>query len=291
MTLSLCICTMNRPDDLRRALDSIGAGILPHQVIVSNDGAQQPTMNIVADYPWATYQDGPHRGLSANRNACLRVVTGSHVAFIDDDVTVPVEFVPAAEACSREAGQGVIATGHEIRHMEGLSAKVTPHNADRLGFQRTAPSGALHGLVINATVFPESLFHRAQFDERLKYGYEEIDMARHAVRLGYTVRYFDSLWVDHHPSPINRASYARLLTSSRLYSTMKAHVFYERSVRKSCAYAAVAPLHAVAGAVVHRRPLGDELRGIGRAMKGIYGEARERRDPSKINPSGKPRGD
>ena len=58
--------------------------------------------------------------------------------------------------------------------------------------------------MINATVFPRAVLAEAQFDERLRYGCDEIDMARHALALGCLIRYNDDLWVDHHPSAINR---------------------------------------------------------------------------------------
>lgn len=266
---------MNRPDDLRRALDGIAAGTkTPHEVLVSSDGDAAPTMDVVRNYEWATYQEGPHRGLSANRNACLDATTGTHVAFIDDDVIVPSRFVEVAESCAQEIGQTEIATGHEMRHDQSPSHKVTPHNSDWLGFQRKPPRVALRAIVINSTVFPRSLFDKVRFDQRLMYGYEEIDMARRAVHLGYRIRSFNELWVDHYPSPINRAGYATHLTTSRLYSTMKAYMFYERSLPKSVGYAVMAPAHAIAGALVHRRDVPAELRSIGRAAKGVWCELR-----------------
>jgi glycosyltransferase involved in cell wall biosynthesis len=97
-TLSLCICTRNRPDDLKRCLDSVAAGTrLPDQVIVSDDSDDNNTsQTLVSRYPFVLYQRGPRTGLGANRNACIAAVTSTHVSFIDDDVTLPESFVEDA---------------------------------------------------------------------------------------------------------------------------------------------------------------------------------------------------
>lgn len=42
--VSICICTMNRPTDLRRCLESIKrSGMRPYEVIVSDDSSEELT--------------------------------------------------------------------------------------------------------------------------------------------------------------------------------------------------------------------------------------------------------
>ncbi|HEY9832558.1 MAG TPA: glycosyltransferase, partial [Stenomitos sp.] len=73
-SISLCICTMNRPDELDRCLESVFQSVeQPDEVIVSDDSPNsEPIQAIVAKYPGAVYQHGPRRGLGPNRNACIR---------------------------------------------------------------------------------------------------------------------------------------------------------------------------------------------------------------------------
>lgn len=95
-------------------------------------------------------------------------------------------------------------------------------------------------------MFPRELFDRARFDERLRYGSDEIDMARHLTSLGYTISYLDELYVHHHPSPANRDEYEPLVPANRLYTTTKTHLRYDRRPVKAVGYFILGSLHLLA---------------------------------------------
>ncbi|WAL59162.1 glycosyltransferase family 2 protein [Thermocoleostomius sinensis] len=250
-TISVCICTMNRPDELDRCLSSIfQSADLPDEVIVSDDSsAPQSTQAVTAKYPAATYQKGPRCGLSANRNACLYLASSSHIMFVDDDVQVPPNFMATARRLITSSPDTII-TGHEINYggtgclQQGR--KVVPHNPDFWGVQRLPVEHQYQSIVINATIFPRTLLSQAKFDEKLRYGCDEIDMARHATALGYTIIYCDELYVHHYPSSINRQQYKRFIHASRFYTTTKAYWYYDRSRIKALIYLLLAPLQLVA---------------------------------------------
>ena len=247
-TLAICICTRHRAEDLRRALQSIAdSPRLPDQVIVSDDGQDGRTSeSVAAEFPFALYQRGPRIGLGANRNACLAVVKTAFVCFIDDDVALPPSFLPLAyrlcETSGRTSPQPLI-SGIEFKHITpGQSpVRVEPHNADFWGFQRLKPSGELKAMVINAGIFPMELFRKAQFDPLLRYGSEEIDMIRHAYSLGYRVQFEPELWVDHYPSPVNRNEYASVVDASRMYTTAKDYLKYQRNIGRFLLFGLFAP--------------------------------------------------
>lgn len=258
-SISLCICTMNRSDDLDRCLNSIFASIeKPNEVIVSDDSADPTsTQAVVAKYQAKyqgiyhnlIYQFGPRRGLSPNRNACIGRATGSHIIFIDDDVCIPPEFITVAQKLMTASASQTILTGYEMNHAGSRQAegrKVIPHNADFWGVQRVPVQNEYRAIVINATIFPRSLFEAAQFDEHLRYGCDEIDIARHAVSLGYNIIYQDDLYVHHYPSAVNREQYQRFVHASRFYTTTKAYWHYEHSWLKALIYLVFAPLQLAA---------------------------------------------
>jgi glycosyltransferase involved in cell wall biosynthesis len=287
VSLALCICTYKRPEELRACLASVLRGSeLPDEILVSDDSPDDREGRLVAEaFPHVTYQVGPRRGLGPNRNACLDRVAATHVLFVDDDVVLPETGIATAR---RVAGdQRTVVTGYERRHVEGVAHLVTPHNTDFLGFQRVPPDGDHRSIVINATVFPRRLFDEARFDEKLRYGTEEVDMARHAVALGYRIRVEPDLRVDHHPSPANRGEYERYVDASRLYGTLKSYWRYERSVPKAVAYAGVGPLHLLGSAVRRRgrRGAAPALRAIGLAARYTYLEARHGH-PARRRPDG-----
>jgi glycosyltransferase involved in cell wall biosynthesis len=260
--LSLCICTMNRPEELRTALQSILEGsVQPHEIIVSDDG-DGTAAAVAAEFPGVVYQQGPRLGLAANRNACIELATGDLIAFIDDDVKVSGEFVAVASSYSE---QFAVYTGWELNHSSQPARKVTPHNASFLGFQREDPAGDYRSIVINATVFPAELFKKALFDAKIRYGYEEIDIARHAVRLGFIIRYDDALHVEHFPAASNRDGYAGVLNVSRLYITHKAYSQYDRKPLKAAVFFAVASLHHLLYSVKNGHGAGPAIRTINQA--------------------------
>lgn len=273
-SISLCICTMNRPDDLDRCLASVfQASDQPDQVIVSDDSPDpQPTQSVVAKYA-AIYQTGPRRGLSPNRNACIQRASSSHIIFIDDDVCVSPEFFTVARQWMAQ-NPDVLITGYEMNHggggrWEGEVRKVVPHNADFWGLQRLPVEQDYRAVVINSTIFPQTLFEQALFDEHLRYGSEEIDMAQHARSLGYKIIYADDLYVNHYPSPINREQYKRFVHASRLYTTTKAYLQYERSMPKMLAFVILAPLQLI-GSTVKRKGIA----AVGEALQAIAIAAR-----------------
>jgi glycosyltransferase involved in cell wall biosynthesis len=265
-SLSLCICTMNRPKELEECLDSVFANTnLPDEVIVSDDSRDsQPARALASRFPKVAYLRGPRRGLGANRNACVRTATGDYIVFVDDDVKLPSGFFATARRLIEYGDQKTIMSGYELKHLDEIR-KVVPHNADFWGLQRVPMGYSCRAVVINAAIFPKRLFREAQFDEILWYGCEEIDMARHAIALGYRIKYCESLYANHFPSRINRDECRKCVEASRLYATTKAYWKYEGSPLKALVYLVVAPLQLAGSAARHR-----DVPGIGRAIYSTF---------------------
>jgi glycosyltransferase involved in cell wall biosynthesis len=93
--VSVCICTRNRQEKLKQALDSFSASIYPvYEIIVSDDSTNSDTEVLVqSHYPLVKYLSGSRLGLGANRNNALQAVTGSRVLFIDDDAVLGEQFL------------------------------------------------------------------------------------------------------------------------------------------------------------------------------------------------------
>lgn len=264
--ISVCICTMNRPNDLEKALNSLAeCHDGPDEVIVSDDSKiSDPNRELCQRFPFVRYQHGPARGLGANRNACLNAVKGEIVHFIDDDVTVPNDFYRIARALLKGQDTNTILSGGERKHVDGATVEVKPNNPNFWGFQQVPVLGVCRAIVINATLFPAALFEHARFDENLRYGSEELDMARHAVALGYRIDFQPGLVLDHYPSAANRSEYSNLVEASRLYATLKAYLQYDNAPAKAAAYSVLAPIHLLLGSLKRygANRLGSDLRAI-----------------------------
>ncbi|SAL33486.1 glycosyl transferase [Caballeronia sordidicola] len=244
---SVCICTRDRPEDLARALRSVEASTYPaHQIIVSDDSKEPHTRAMVtSEFPQVVFLEGPRRGLGANRNNALDAVTGTHVAFIDDDATLSADFLARTAQSLQNGGQHpekLIITGYELNHGTRIFANAVTF----LGFQsRPYKAGDYHNtVVINSAVFPAWLFKVIRFDEHLIYGYDEVDILMRATLQGKcAVRTLPEVFNCHYPSMVNREYYASFVEASRIYVTHKRYRWFERNRTKAAVFLTLAVAH------------------------------------------------
>lgn len=256
-SVAIAICTRDRPDELAATLASLARSSSPvDRVVVSDDGTDERTHAVCRACPIAVdYTTGPRRGLAPNRNHALRLITEDVVLFLDDDCLLGVEFLDIALAsmAEHEATHGsgrVIVTGVETKHDAVVHASAQTF----LGFQarpyrRNEP---LTSVVINATLFPRTLFDTHLFDERIRYGYEEVDLATRAVSDHYAITSCPQAINEHRPSPRSRDDYADVVVAARLFVTFKRYAHTEHRYGRAAAFAIVAPLHAIGAAVKAR---------------------------------------
>ena len=268
-SVSVCICTRNRPQELSRTLESIRrSSRAVEQVVVSDDSTERETAALVArNYPEATYVPGPRAGLGANRNAAAGAATEDLILFIDDDCLLGEQFLENALGELRHDGwRRTIISGLETNggHL------IEPADQDFLGFQRLTyePGARVNTVVINSALFPRELFDIMRFDEQLVYGCDEVDLTTRAVAAGFTIRLCRGAVNDHRPSAANRDYYSDFAISSRIYVTFKRYFCTERRRAKGLMFLLVAIPHALATSVRHQgaRGLLSGLRAAGRAV-------------------------
>jgi GT2 family glycosyltransferase len=255
-SVSVCICTRNRPGELARTLDSVRESTKPvQQIVVSDDSTDSATHELVATgYPEITYVRGPRAGLGANRNRAAAAATEDLVLFIDDDCLLSEDFLEhALRAMPDEGWPRTIVSGLETNN----GHLVEPADQDFLGFQRLryAPGARINTVVINGALFPRLLFEGIRFDEQLVYGCDEVDLTTRAVAAGYTIQLCPDAVNDHRPSDTNRDYYSDFAVSSRIYVTFKRYYRTERRRAKGALFLAVAALHAVAASVRRAGPV------------------------------------
>lgn len=94
-TVTVAICTRERPEDLARTLAGVMA--LKHRpaevLVVDNAPATTRTREVVAAVPGVRYIVEPARGLNHARNRAMREATADVVAFTDDDAMPEPEWL------------------------------------------------------------------------------------------------------------------------------------------------------------------------------------------------------
>ena len=89
-SISVVICTRNRPEALEKCLSSMRSlSPQPNEiVVVDNDPLSGLTQAVTAAFSEVRYIPEPRLGLSAARNTGIRNCAGAIIAFTDDDVMV-----------------------------------------------------------------------------------------------------------------------------------------------------------------------------------------------------------
>jgi glycosyltransferase involved in cell wall biosynthesis len=112
LTVTVAVCTRERPKDLARCLDSLKAmHHQPHQILViDNAPTSTRTREVVEGFPNVDYHCEPCAGLSHARNTALELASGDIVAFVDDDVVVHPSWVSRIRTCFEDP-KVMVATG------------------------------------------------------------------------------------------------------------------------------------------------------------------------------------
>ena len=94
-TVSVVVCTRDRPGQLKQCLASLQEMSLKPGEIVLVDSAPQSdaTRHIVRQFPGVRYIQEPRAGLDVARNTGIRNTTGEIVAFTDDDAVAHPDWI------------------------------------------------------------------------------------------------------------------------------------------------------------------------------------------------------
>ena len=94
-SVSVVVCTRDRPEQLAQCLHSLQNLSPPPQeiLVVDNAPSSDATHQLVAQMPNIHYVLEPHPGLSVARNTGIRHSTGEIIAFTDDDVIVHPQWI------------------------------------------------------------------------------------------------------------------------------------------------------------------------------------------------------
>jgi GT2 family glycosyltransferase len=246
VNVTICIITRNRPGELAECLKSVAASsVRPGEIVVSDDSTDQLTRELVThQFPHVKYVDGPRQGLGPNRNSAIAAASGEWILFLDDDARLGSDFLATLiPIIASNSGRRVIFSG--IEHQE--TGPIFPRSQDFLGFQTRKYSAveSLNTLVINAALFPAKLLKTLQFDARLIYGYDEVDIAARARAVGWEILLCPKAVNYHYPSATNRDYYRPHTETARIYVTFKIYYAAQRKPLKAAVFLMVSLLHSI----------------------------------------------
>lgn len=229
LSLTIAICTKDRPDNLARCLNSL---LLLQPVVefmeilvVDNAPSDDRTQALVASLPQVRYVREPLPGLDFARNQALKSAKGEILAFIDDDVTVDRKWLSGLlEAWTENPDAGAF-TGLVLPYELETQAQILfeQRGGFRRGFEKirygqTLPGNPLYpcgagsfGAGCNMAFRREVLLKIGGFDEALDTGAPlpgggDLDIFYRVIRAGYPLIYEPQYLVYHQ----HRREYAKL---------------------------------------------------------------------------------
>jgi GT2 family glycosyltransferase len=112
-SMTVAVCTRDRPEDLARCLDALTALTSPPDeiLVVDNAPTSDATERVVARYRGVRYVREPRPGLDWARNRAVTEASGDILAFTDDDVVVDPEWTAALRKAFADRPDAAAATG------------------------------------------------------------------------------------------------------------------------------------------------------------------------------------
>jgi GT2 family glycosyltransferase len=116
--VTVAVCTLNRADLLRRALEGLARQTAPadsFEVLVVDNGSTDRTPQVAEDYAGRLplrYLREERAGLSHARNAAWRAAAGDYVAYLDDDAVPESGWLEAVQDQVRRHAPDVLTGPH-----------------------------------------------------------------------------------------------------------------------------------------------------------------------------------
>ena len=224
-SLTVAVCSRDRPADLARCLESVlrvqrparGARPRFEVLVVDNAPSDDRTAALAASLPGVRYVREPRPGLDFARNRAAREAGGDFLAFLDDDVTMDRHWLDGLHEARRDHPDAAVFTGLVLPYELATEAQCLFER--RGGFRRgfdtlryrgqtlpgnpCYPCGAgIFGAGCNMTFRRRTLLELGGFDEALDTGPPlpgggDLDIFYRAIRAGHALVYEPRLLVFH----------------------------------------------------------------------------------------------
>ncbi len=225
-SLTIAICTRNRPEGVQRLLASLSRLTVPSDacadrspmeiLVVDNAPSDDRTRDLVSQCPEVSYVREPQPGLNFARNRALREARGELLAFLDDDVVVDRGWLEGLCDAWNTNRDGAAFTGQVLPMELETDAQVVfeKRGGFRRGFERVRygpvspgdplyPGGAGNfGAGANMAFSPAILRALGGFDEALDTGADvpgggDLDVFYRTIRAGRALVYEPRCLVLH----------------------------------------------------------------------------------------------
>jgi O-antigen biosynthesis protein len=197
--VSVVVCAYNAARTLPECLQSLGRIDYPnYEVILVDDGSEDDTPAIAAQYPQFISVRQENRGLSVARNVGAARATGEIVAYTDADCVVDADWlrclVQAMEALQVDAIGGPNITPHN----DGWSAQCVAASPGNPSHVMLDDRRAEHIPGCNMAFRRDVLMRLGGFDPQYRQAGDDVDMCWRLIDEGGVIGYAPGGFVWHH---------------------------------------------------------------------------------------------
>jgi glycosyltransferase involved in cell wall biosynthesis len=222
-TITVAICTHNRPEELPAALRSLASQEYhADEILIIDNGCQYEVRDLVAEFlPTARYIPERRTGLDFARNCALFNATKEIIAFMDDDAEADSFWVRSIAECYAAFPETVAVTGLILPHdletdaqllfeanggfARGFTRRILPMDSRKpFGFRFSPIAEAIgSGSGCNMAFRTTILKQLGGFDEALDTGSPlpgggDLDIFYRVLRTGYQLIYEPRALIRHH---------------------------------------------------------------------------------------------
>ena len=189
---SVVVPTYERPNDLRKCLDSLGLDNqgkqVSYEVIVTDDSKSDRCRKLVeTKFPEISWGKGKQNGPAGNRNAGVKRAKGEWIVFVDDDCIADKKFLNSYHKAIQNYPDTILFEGKIYPDRPRKTwAECCPENSNGNMFWTS-------NLCVKKEVFNKV----GGFDESFKVAYEDIDFAYRVNLLGFPPKFVSEASVCH----------------------------------------------------------------------------------------------
>lgn len=173
--VSVALVTRNRPESLRRCLQSWrNQKVQPGEIVVADDSSEgacrEATRGLAEEFD-AVYALGPGRGLYANRNHAALACRGEWIFSADDDHTHPEDFLQRAVAWLEEDDSCIWSFGEFSSSHPGIWNSPSQLMGYGAGGIPSDPQDCA-AISDGASLYPRAIFDGGlRYDESYRFGF------------------------------------------------------------------------------------------------------------------------
>ena len=189
---SVVVPTYERPNDLRKCLDSLGhkkqGNEVRYEILVTDDSKSTRCRKLVEEeFSNISWGRGKRNGPAGNRNAGVERAKGKWIIFIDDDCIADKQFLNAYSKAIKDNPKAILFEGKIYPDRPRKTwAECCPENSNGNMFWTS-----------NLCVKKEVFYKVGGFDERFRVAYEDIDFAYRVNLLGLQSKFVSEASVCH----------------------------------------------------------------------------------------------